>query len=83
MPLMILSGTPDPWASAADRLNRHASQDPSLGRALANLSRIQSHQLRLATKIEEGRVYGLRQEVLDMRLKRKLDRMTVPTQEMW
>ena len=71
------------FPSPSEVLNRHVSQDPDLGRTLARLSVMQSHQLRLATKIEEGRIYGLRQQVFDKNLKRQLARMTVATQEMW
>ena len=76
-----MQGTP--WPTAADSLSRDYSQYPELRRALARLSTIQSHQARLADKIEAGRILGLQQDVLNKRLKRQLDRMTVPTQEMW
>ena len=71
------------FPSPAEVLNRHVSQDPDLGQALARLASMQSQQLRLATKIEEGRIYGLRQQVFDKNLKRQLARMPVATQEMW
>ena len=73
----------NPWPTAAEELNRHVSQDPELGAALARLTSIQTRQQRLATKLEEGRVFGLRQQVLDAKLRRQLDRMEVPTQEMY
>ena len=71
------------FPSAAEVLNRHVSQDPDLGQALARLASMQSQQLRLATKIEEGRIYGLRQQVFQKSLHRQLARMPVATQEMW
>ena len=72
-----------PWPTVAEQLNRHVSLDPQLGERLANLSRTQSRQLRLATKIEEGRIFGLRQQVFNEKLRRQLNKMNVPTQEMW
>ena len=73
----------NPWPTAAEQLNRHVSQDPELGAALARLTSIQTRQQRLATKLEEGRIFGLRQQVFDRKLRRQLDRMNVPSQEMW
>ena len=73
----------NPWSTAAEQLNRHVSQDPELGAALARLTSIQTRQQRLATKLEEGRIFGLRQQVFDRKLRRQLDRMNVPSQEMW
>ena len=72
-----------PWPTVAEQLNRHVSLDPELGQQLASLSKMQSRQLRLATKIEEGRIFGLRQQVFNEKLRSQLNRMNVPTQEMW
>jgi hypothetical protein len=39
-----------------------------------SLSKAQSRDDKLAFKLEEGRIYGLRQEYYDMKLKRDLSR---------
>ena len=62
------------WRSASERLNEFASLDPSLRHELNSLSKAQSRDDKLAFKLEEGRIYGLRQEYYDMKLKRDLIR---------
>ena len=62
------------WRSAAERLNQFASLDPPLRRELNTLSMAQPRDDKLAFKLEEGRIYGLRQEYYDMKLKRALVR---------
>ena len=74
------------WRSAAERLNQFASLDPSLRSELNSLSKAQSRDDKLAFKLEEGRIYGLRQEYYDMKLKRDLNRTLRrddPTEEHW
>ena len=65
----------NPWATAGERLNKFVSQDPSLGRKLKELSADQARDDRLATALEAGRVYGLRQQYYDMKLQRGLNRL--------
>ena len=62
------------WRSAAERLNEFASLDSSLRRELNSLSKAQSRDDKLAFRLEEGRIDGLRQEYYDMKLKRDLVR---------
>ena len=74
------------WRSAAERLNQFASLDPGLRSELNILSKAQSRDDKLAFKLEEGRIYGLRQEYYDMKLKRDLVRFLRredPTEEHW
>jgi hypothetical protein len=58
------------WRSASERLNEFASMDPNLRRDLNSLSMAQAQ----AFQLEAGRIYGLRQEFYDMKLKRDLAR---------
>ncbi len=62
------------WRSAAERLNQFAHMDPSLRRELGNLSKAEARDDKLAFKLEEGRVYGMRQQFYDNKLKRDLAR---------
>ena len=74
------------WRSAAERMNQFAHMDPNLRRELNSLSKGQSRDDKLAFKLEEGRIYGLRQEYYDMKLKRDLVRFLRredPTEEHW
>ena len=64
----------DPWATAAERLNRFVSQDPRLGQKLKELSEDQARDNKLAFALEAGRIYGLRQQYYDMKLQRGLHR---------
>jgi hypothetical protein len=60
--------------------------DPNLRRDLNSLSKAQSRDDKIAFKLEEGRIYGLRQEYYDMKLKRGLVRTLRrddPTEEHW
>jgi hypothetical protein len=74
------------WRNAAERLNQFAHMDPNLRRELNSLSKAQSRDDKIAFKLEEGRIYGLRQEYYDMKLKRDLVRFLRrddPTEEHW
>ena len=62
------------WRSAAERLNQFAHMDPSLRRGLNSLSRAEARDDKLAFKLEEGRIYGLRQEFYENKLRRDLAR---------
>jgi hypothetical protein len=62
------------YRSAAERFNEFANQDPNLRRQLNALSKAQSRDDKIAFKLEEGRIYGLRQEYYDYRLKKDLVR---------
>ena len=74
------------FRNAAERLNQFASLDPGLRSELNTLCKAQSRDDKLAFKLEEGRIYGLRQEYYDMKLKRGLTRSLRrddPTEEHW
>jgi len=60
------------WQTASDRLNRYRSLDYDLGHDLAQLCQEQARDEKLATKLEEGRTYGMRQQYYDNKLKREL-----------
>ncbi len=62
------------WRSAAERLNEFASLDPALRQELNALNKAQSRDDKIAFKLEEGRIYGLRQQYYDNILKRDLAR---------
>ena len=62
------------WRSAAERMNEFANVDPSLRRELNILSMAQARDDKIAFKLEEGRMYGLRQEYYNNKLKRDLAR---------
>jgi hypothetical protein len=60
--------------------------DPGLRSELNSLSKAQSRDDKLAFKLEEGRIYGLRQEYYNMKLARRLVktlRRDDPTEEHW
>ena len=59
--------------------------DQRLGRQLAELSKLQAHDNKLAFALESGRIYGLRQQKYDMVLKRELnkDYRRPPVEKMW
>ncbi len=61
------------WQTASERLNRYVRQDHDLGVQLANLSKQQSRNDKIAFKLEEGRIYGLRQQYYDFILERQLE----------
>ena len=61
------------WMTASERMNRFARTDTSLARRLNDLSEHQARENKLAFAIESGRVYGLRAQKCDMRLKRELN----------
>ncbi len=62
------------WRSAAERMNQFAHMNPSLRRELCYLSKAEARDDKLAFKLEEGRVYGMRQQFYDNKLKRDLAR---------
>jgi len=62
------------WRSAAERMNEFASMDPSLRQELNALSKAQARDNKIAFKLEEGRVYGMRQQFYENKLKRDLAR---------
>ena len=62
------------WRSAAERMNEFANVDPSLRRELNVLSVAQARDDKISFKLEEGRMYGLRQEYYNNKLKRDLAR---------
>jgi hypothetical protein len=62
------------WQTAAERLNRFAHMDFSLRRELNALTMAESRDDKLAFKLEEGRIYGLRQDFYGYKLKRDLAR---------
>ena len=62
------------WQTASDRLNRFVRMDSSLRKELAHLSMAQARDDKIAFRLEEGRIYGLRQQFYDNRLARELAR---------
>ena len=62
------------WRSAAERFHQFASMDPGLRQELNALSKAQARDDKIAFKLEEGRVYGMRQQYYDNKLKRDLAR---------
>ena len=75
----------DPWIPLSQRVGRHVQQDPRLGRELAELSKRSSYEEKLATALEEGRIFGLRQQVFDMHLRQQLNQLCQRplAQKMW
>ena len=63
------------WQTASERLNRFAHMDPGLRQQLCALSKAEARDDKIAFKLESGRVYGLRQEFYDNKLKRDLARV--------
>jgi len=62
----------DPWATAAQRMNKFVSQDHELGKRLASLSMDQAQNEKVAFALEMGRIYGLRTQYYEMALQRGL-----------
>ena len=62
------------WQTASERLNRFVRSDPQLRRDLASLSMAQARDDKIAFKLEEGRIYGLRQQYYENKLARDLGR---------
>ena len=62
------------WQTAAERLNRFAHMDPVLRQELNGLSKAQARDDKIAFALEAGRIYGLRQEFFEYKLKRDLAR---------
>lgn len=81
---MSLSG-PGPWAPASETFNRFARMDRHLVNQLNELSVQQAYEEKLASALESGRVYGLRQQKLNMHCKKYLnaDMRTPPVEKMW
>ena len=81
---MSMSG-PGPWAPANETFNRFARMDRHLARKLNALSEHQAYEEKLASAIESGRAYGLRQQALSMHLKKELnvDMRRPPVEKMW
>ena len=75
----------DPWIPFTQRANRFVTQDHQLGKEMAELSKRSSYEQKLATALEEGRIYGLRQANFDMILRKQLNRICrrSPTEKMW
>ena len=61
------------WMTASERMNSFARMDTSLANRLNDLSEHQARENKLAFAIESGRVYGLRAQKCDMRLKKQLN----------
>jgi hypothetical protein len=62
------------WRSAAERLSDFTRVDPSLRKGLNSVTQAQARDDKIAFKLEEGRVYGLRQEYYNYKLRRDLAR---------
>jgi division protein CdvB (Snf7/Vps24/ESCRT-III family) len=77
--------TSSDWQSASERLNRYVSQDRNLGMQLANLSKQQSKNDKIAFKLESSRIYGLRRQDYDFILERQLesDMKKPPVESHW
>ena len=73
------------WQTASERLNRYVRQDHALGVKLATLSKEQSRNDKIAVRLEEGRVYGLRQQYYNFMLERALasDMKKPPVESHW
>ena len=62
------------FRNASDRFNAFRAFDVDLQHDLAQLCKEQARDDKLAEKLEAGRIYGLRQEYYEMKLKRDLAR---------
>ena len=62
------------WQTASERLNKFVRSDPQLRQELASLSKAQARDDKIAFKLEEARIYGLRQQYYQNRLARDLGR---------
>ena len=74
------------WQTASERLNRFVRMDAGLRQDLAKVSKDQARDDKIAFKLEEGRVYGLRQQYYENRLARDLGRKlhgTSLTEQHW
>jgi len=82
---MPMTMTDNPWAGAQEAFNKFARQDREVAQKLNNLSQHEARDNKLAFAIEEGRVYGLRQQKYDMVLKKQLNRdyKRPPVAPMW
>ena len=75
----------DPWIPFSQRVGLHVQQDPRLGRELAELSKRSSYEEKLSTALDEGRIFGLCQQMFDMYLRQQLNLLCRRplTQKMW
>ena len=82
---MMLTMTDNPWQTAQEAFNKYARTDHQQGLRLAELSKRQVRNDKLAWAIESGRVYGLRQQKYDMALRRQLnaDWRRAPVEQHW
>ena len=64
----------NPWKTTADRANAFVNLDRDLAARLAELSRKQSRDTKLASAIEEGRTYPMRQMHSQMLQQKALNR---------
>ena len=74
------------WQTASDRFHRFASLDPSLQAALNAANEAEARDEKLATKLEEGRTYGMQQQYYNNKMKRDLAsslRVTGVTEDHW
>ena len=62
------------WQSASERLHRYLNLDPDLRQDLVALGKEQARDDKLASKLEEGRTYGMRQQFYEMKLRKDLVR---------
>ena len=62
------------WQTAAERMNTFANVDRGLRRTLCELSKAEARDDKLSVKLEEGRTYGMRQQLHDNKLRRELAR---------
>ena len=63
----------NPFATAAQRLNAFVNLDTSLAEKLADLSRRQSRDTKLAYAYESGRLFALRKMHAEMQQQRSLN----------
>ena len=80
---VLQTWTDDPWQPAQLHFNKFEMQDHSLGQRLRMLSQRQSHDNKMASAIDLGRIYGLQAQKYDMILKRQLNQDKPETEEMW
>ena len=62
------------WQSASERLHRYLNLDADLRHDLVALGKEQALDDKLAFKLEEGRTYGMRQQLYEMKLRKDLAR---------
>ena len=62
------------WQSASERLHHYFNLDPDLRHDLVALGKEQARDDKLASKLEEGRTYGMRQQFYQNKLRRDMAR---------